>query len=109
VLSTRVIINFDHIPRMMARMPAETAIAVQATAHAVAQKAKAIVPVDTGALRDSIHVEGGGLDVAVIADTYYAAYVEFGTVLTPAQPYMTPAAESERGPFLARVRAAVMP
>ena len=85
------------------------------------EEARIIVPVDTGALRDSI--EASVIEstptraVARVApDTPYAAYVEFGTGIAgaaspgagnvpysttwpgmPAQPYMRPAWDAKRG------------
>jgi HK97 gp10 family phage protein len=92
---------------------------VSASAELVVSEAKAIVPVDTGALRDSI-----GASVAeaertvvgtVVAGMPYAAYVEYGTgqrgaasagagpfQYSPtwpgqaAQPYMRPALDTAR-------------
>lgn len=64
-------------------------------ANLIADLAQQLAPVDTGALRDSIHVEDGSHALArrIVADTSYAAYVEYGTATSPAQPYMTPAKE----------------
>jgi len=64
----------------------------------VENAAKAIVPVDTGALRDSIEllVEG----IATVATAWvgttirYGGYVEYGTSNTPAQPYLRPALDT---------------
>lgn len=71
--------------------------------------AKAVVPVDTGALRRSIRQEpkprregdsyeagisaggGGVVNPRTGREVDYAAYVEFGTSRTPAQPYLFPA------------------
>lgn len=52
--------------------------------------ARGIVPVDTGALRDSIDFDVDGDAVAVYADTPYAAYVELGTSMHAPQPYLGP-------------------
>jgi HK97 gp10 family phage protein len=86
----------------------------------VADEARAIVPVDTGTLRDSIREEqleddGKQVTAQVSANTYYAAFVEFGTgrrgaesagagpfnytMSWPgmvAQPYLRPALDSAR-------------
>lgn len=75
--------------------------ALREAAGEVVLIAKALAPVDTGTLRDSIHVEEGeDGGVAIVADPVqdrapdgYAAFVEFGTGRNPAQPFMTPAAE----------------
>lgn len=54
--------------------------AVDKVAEEIAKAARAVAPVDTGAYRDSIHVEDG----AVVADVAHAAAVEAGTADTPA-------------------------
>lgn len=54
--------------------------AVQSGAERVAQKWKATTKVDTGAHRDSIHVEKRGEgQAAIVADSDHSAYVELGT------------------------------
>ena len=57
--------------------------------------AKSIVAVDTGALKNSIHIEEsssfGSFASSVIADTNYAVFVERGTSRMAPQPYMAPA------------------
>lgn len=54
--------------------------AVQAGAQRVASKWKATTRVDTGAHRDSIHVERRGEgQAAIVADSDHSAYVELGT------------------------------
>jgi HK97 gp10 family phage protein len=63
-----------------------------------AEIAKEIVPVDTGALRDSI---SAGPDY-LAADMPYASFVEYGTEKMDAQPFMTPAINQA----IAEVRAA---
>jgi len=80
--------------------------------------AKAVVPVDTGALRRSIRQEpkpqredgyyvagitaggGGVVNPRTGREVDYAAYVEFGTSRAPAQPYLTPALYEAGGHFL---------
>lgn len=63
----------------------------------VSQEAKRIVPVRTGALRDSIHVfyecTRGKQDISVGIGTelHYAGYVEYGTRYMSARPYLVPA------------------
>ncbi len=69
----------------------------------VEQAAKELVPVETGALRDSIRHQVGtdaqGPYVDVIAgseEVDYAALVEFGSGHGPPQPFLSTAAEAER-------------
>lgn len=58
--------------------------------------AKTYVPVDTGALKESIYhkVEDNTLEVG--ATMPYAIFVEFGTYKQRPQPYLTPAIEGNR-------------
>ena len=62
--------------------------------------AKIRCPVDTGALRASIHHDlvKQGL-VFVGAEKDYAAYVEYGTSRMNAQPFMRPSAEQAKSQF----------
>lgn len=54
-------------------------------------EAKALAPVLTGALRQSITTAGAGNKVYVGSDLDYAGTVEYGTSSRPAQPYLRPA------------------
>lgn len=69
---------------------------VARAAHLTADLAKQLAPVDTGKLRDSIHVEQGAgpADWEVVAGVEYAQWVEYGTAVSPAQPFLTPAMEA---------------
>jgi HK97 gp10 family phage protein len=62
--------------------------------------AENLAPVKTGHLRRSfkkrVSQEAGGLSVEISNDAPYAAFVEFGTSDTPAQPYMRPAMDRAR-------------
>lgn len=67
-------------------------------ASMIADLARQFVPVDEGDLRDTIRVTpkpGSGKGQYSVAagnkDVNYAGFVEFGTVDSPAQPYMRPA------------------
>jgi len=71
--------------------------AIDANLDAILADAQSLCPVNTGALRaslqKSIEVSGTYVTGNVYTDMFYAAYVEFGTRYTPAQPYLTPAFE----------------
>lgn len=74
----------------------------------IAEDAKTRAPVDTGRLRDAIHVEKQGDDYAVLAgddDVFYGHLVEFGTTHSGARPFMLPAAEGKRASATARAAA----
>jgi len=64
----------------------------------VEQAAKALVPVDTGFLRDSITMAVEGISTTANAEigatARYGGFVEYGTSITPAQPYMRPALDT---------------
>lgn len=79
--------------------------AVQKAAFDVEARAKELVPVDTGALKNSIQSEmTGDLSAVVAVGMEYAPYVEYGTSRGAAQPYLTPAADMVRPGFEAAVK-----
>lgn len=53
--------------------------------------AKQIVPVLTGALRDSLEIRVSGDSVFIGSDLNYSTYVELGTSKMTAKPYLIPA------------------
>lgn len=72
--------------------------AVDTYAEEVVVAARILAPVDTGELQASIHMERGvGGESDVVADTPYAAYVEFGTQYADAQSFLRPAADAVLG------------
>ena len=86
---TQVLSNLDRAVAAMAG-PAADETARKLTEQAV-ESMKGSVPVLTGHLRDSIHVEGEGAQRDVVAAADYAAFVEFGTSTMAAQPFFRPA------------------
>lgn len=72
--------------------------------HEIAQQveadAQSRVPVDTGDLRDAIHIvkvdEGAYAVVAGDDDAFYGHMVENGTTHSPPRPFLIPAAEAVR-------------
>jgi HK97 gp10 family phage protein len=90
------------------RVKTHASSAVAASTFAVAQRARSLVPVDTGTLKAAIEsgrvVEGltGRVGVSSAAD--YWRYVEFGTTRMAARPFFRPAAEQERGAFIQKMR-----
>ena len=94
-------------------------LSVEQSAEIVLEEAEAIVPVDTGELRESGHTEllqaGPTPSAAVVFDSEHAAYVEYGTGVRGAdspgagegpydpnwpgmasQPYLRPALDTAR-------------
>lgn len=72
--------------------PAAQAMA-ERVAEVAAERAREIVPVQTGRLRDSIAVETTAKGAAVFSDVSYAPIVEFGGHGRPPKPFMGQAAE----------------
>lgn len=61
----------------------------------VEAKAKQLAPVRTGRLRSSIHTTQKNPKLVLVgSNVRYAPFVEFGTVKTPAQPYLRPALQA---------------
>jgi HK97 gp10 family phage protein len=102
-MTVSVKLNLNNLHHLAARIkPDVIDQAAFEWAQAVEDRAKELVPVDTGALQESIHVEKGDGDgrYNVVADMPYARFVEFGTGRGPAQPYLIPAWRQVRGlPF----------
>lgn len=73
---------------------------IEAGANAVREEAKAICPVDTGALQSSIAVSVNGNTAQISANTDYAAFVEFGTSKMMPQPYLVPSLLANTGNVL---------
>lgn len=66
------------------------------------QKAKRLVPVDTGYLKGSIttSVELGGLQSTTTPTASYSSYVEYGTRFMAKQPFLKPAFDIQKNVFL---------
>jgi HK97 gp10 family phage protein len=98
---------------------AQLEVAMAESAALIAAGARLRVPVESGELRDSIHQtdvrEGkrGGLYVAIAAgkrtkNNYNTArIVEFGTMDTPAQPFLLPSYRANRKRARRRMRKAI--
>lgn len=95
----------SRIPQIIGELDEKLLEGVTDLAERVANGARDRVPVDTGALRDAIHVEVKDDQVAVVAgdgDAYYGHIIENGSVKTPPHPFLVPAFEAER-PNLAEI------
>lgn len=108
----------DRLFRNMRRLPQEIAehvhpAGLKAAAEVVVEEAKRIVPVDTGELRRSIRsafvpaivnlprgpkrLRRGAIEIRAGGKRVdYAGYVEFGTIIARAQPYLRPALYNTR-------------
>lgn len=76
---------------------------VEELADRAAERARQIVPVESGDLRDSIEgdvvLDSRGFTGRVNAFDWKAHFVEFGTVRRRARPFIRPAVEAEVGPL----------
>lgn len=114
--SFRIEVQKNNLPQLPARTRRKLADALREIGAQVESRAKELVPVDTGELRDSIRAEGGlwrgagdsrPAEVEVVATAPHATFIELGTVKAPAQPFLAPAVESVRGEFQDAIARAV--
>jgi HK97 gp10 family phage protein len=98
------------IPHINAELEAKLEAVAKAGAEQIAQSAKERAPVNTGKLRDAIHVDQDGGGFAVIAgnkDVFYGHIVEHGGNRTAPRPFMIPALEQHREEIIAAGAAAI--
>lgn len=84
-----------HLAFSLGKAPAEITAkagrAIAKTARDIERDAKAIVPVDTGNLKNSIGTDTGELSAVIGPTADYGVYVEEGTSRMGPQPFMRPA------------------
>lgn len=97
----------NDLPRMAARLTPSVAATVTETAETILTDAKRRVHVITGGVRDSGHIEPIAAGVAVVFDDPGAVWEEYGTRYRPGHPFLTPAAEAQRGAHSERVKRAL--
>lgn len=95
----------SRLPNLAKAIQQEASRIVRRTALNIEAEAKQLAPVDTGTLRASIttYVDDP-LHAVVATNADYAVYQEFGTRHQSGQPFMTPAADSERQNFIDAMR-----
>lgn len=105
-MSITLVVRSNKLPIMTLQARARAVEAVAKAAYDIEGQAKAVVPVDTGNLKNSIQTEAGESDLTkfVGPHTDYAVHVEYGTYKARAQPYMRPAAERVAPGFIAAMR-----
>lgn len=89
----------SRIPLIIEQLDDKLLEGVMEVAERTAEGARERVPVESGALRDAIHVEAEDDWVAVVAgntEAFYGHIVENGSIRTPARPFLLPAFEVER-------------
>jgi len=97
-------IVLDRLPELQGQMRQRAGQAIRKAALDIEARAKAIVPVDTGNLKNSIQAQKEK-EFTWIVGTHveYAPYVEYGTYKMAARPYLGPAAEEVRPQLLAAI------
>lgn len=82
-----------YIKRIEKEQEADVKKAIRQSAYLLEAQAKALAPVQSGYLRESIktHIKDGGLSAEVISHAEYSLFVEYGTSKQEAQQYMSPA------------------
>lgn len=93
-ITVSVKLNLD---KVTAEIEARAAALAAKAALDIEAHAKALAPVDTGLLRNSISaVQLSPFHWLVSSPVHYSAFQEYGTSRMAAQPYMTPAVEAIR-------------
>lgn len=87
-----VIIVKDSVDECLTALAKAKVRGLNAIGAAAEKNAKAICPVDTGRLRNSISHTQDGDSAYIGTNVEYAPYVELGTSRMKAQPYLRPAA-----------------
>ena len=82
----------DHTEEVLDSIERAKARALEKIGLVAEDYAKRLCPVDTGGLRNSITHTTDDEAAYIGTNVEYAVYVEMGTVNTPAQPYLKPAA-----------------
>jgi len=108
VFSARVRVTSSNYGKVKRRMRGRAAQFVAKAALDIEAHAKALAPVDTGLLRNSIQaIQVSQLHWRVVVSAEYGVYVEFGTRHMAAQPFLLPAVNAVRPSFLAAMRTVV--
>ncbi len=103
VATTGAVIKFDDrkLRLIVARAPDLVESVVNKTGFDIVRLAQNRVPVDTGATKNSIRSRTISRFTRRIGPTtLYAIFLEFGTLRMVARPFMVPALEGVRQPFL---------
>lgn len=98
------VVVHSYVPAVTAIVHHRIEAALAKAAMDIEAHAKQLAPVDTGALKNAINANGGGLAWRVDSPAAYSTFQEFGTRKMPAHPYMVPAVEIVRPSFLQAMR-----
>ena len=90
-----------------AGIKSKTPAAVAQGGKLVEADAKAMAPVDTGALRASITSKPAGMRCDIGTNVEYAIYQEFGTYKMAAHPFLVPALKGNEQAIIELIAAAI--
>jgi HK97 gp10 family phage protein len=105
-----VVVDLTQLDALIATLTVKIEVLIEKYLILIEDDAKHLVPVATGALRDSIThtLEALAGEVTAGNDTVdYAQYVEYGTARAAAQPFLRPAFERYAPSFLAELQAMI--
>lgn len=95
----------NDLPRIASQLDRALSQLLRKHAFGIEAKAKALAPVDTGLLRNSVQTNiDGPLKATVGTNVEYAGYQEFGTRHQKGTPFLTPAADEQKKEFEKDVR-----
>ena len=98
-------VSKNDLPRIASQIERALSQLLRKHAFGIEAKAKALAPVDTGLLRNSVQTKiDGPLKATVGTNIEYAPYQEFGTRHQRGKPFLTPAADEQKKEFEKDVR-----
>lgn len=91
----------SHLPEALSELDRKFQMANEVIGGKAESYAKAIAPVDSGTLRDSIShaAEDNYRTVVIGTNVYYAPYQELGTIRIKPHPFLRPAIENHIGEY----------
>ncbi|HXF08992.1 MAG TPA: HK97-gp10 family putative phage morphogenesis protein [Candidatus Acidoferrales bacterium] len=108
IITARIVSN--RLPALQGQVRLRASQVVRKSAFDVEARAKTLVPVRTGNLKNSIQTTmESDLTATVGTHVEYAPYVEFGVRRRAPRPYFGPAAEAVRPSFVAAMREIITP
>jgi HK97 gp10 family phage protein len=102
-----IVIVKDNVQECLEALAKAKIRGLNAIGAAAEKHAKAICPVDTGRLRNSITHTEDGENAYIGTNVEYAPYVELGTSKQKAQPYLRPAATEHDDEYKALMEASL--
>jgi HK97 gp10 family phage protein len=98
-------VSKNDLPRIASQIERALSQLLRKHAFGIEAKAKALAPVDTGLLRNSVQTKiDGPLKATVGTSLEYGPYQEFGTRHQKGTPFLTPAADEQKKEFEKDVR-----